>query len=98
MDKAISLPRAIWMPSPFREGLPDCYQGTPLEMVEQMASQMHPSLDAHGAIDVLIDALAEERDLHIELQAPPETPEDVRAGMFVMALMVTGVAQEMPAA
>lgn len=94
----LCVPKAIWMPSPFRGGVPDCYHGTPLEMVEQMAQQMNPGIDVHEAIDVLIEALAQDRDLHIELQAPSNTPEDVRAGMFVLALMLTGVAEEMPAA
>lgn len=100
MDQAknLSIPKAIWMPSPFRGGVPDCYHGTPLEMVEQMAQQMNPGIDVHEAIDVLIEALAEDRHLQIELRAPSNTPEDVRAGMFVFALMLSGVAREMPAA
>jgi hypothetical protein len=97
-ERAVNIPKAIWMPSPFRGGVPDCYQGTPLEMVEQMAQQMSPNLDVPGAIDVLIEALAEDRNLQIELRAPQGTPEDVRAGMFVLALVLSGVAEEMPAA
>jgi hypothetical protein len=89
------LPKAVWMPTPLRATIPDCYQGTPLEMVEQMAADMKPGLGVHDAIDTLLRALADERDVHIDLDAPAETPEATRATMFVYALLFMGVAEEM---
>lgn len=92
------LPSAIWMPARHNGNLPDCYQGTALQMVEEMARYMKPGLGVNDAIDLLIRALADERGLHVDLCAPDDTPEPVRASMFVCALLLTGVAREMPQA
>ena len=92
------LPQAIWMPSRRSGNLPDCYHGTPLQMVEEMARYMKPGLNANDAIDLLIRALADERGLHVDLCAPANTPESIRAGMFVCALLIVGVARAMPQA
>ena len=83
------------MPTPLRATIPDCYQGTPLEMVQQMATEMRPGLGVHDAIDTLIRALADERGIRIDLDVPAETPESTRATMFVYALLFMGVAETM---
>jgi hypothetical protein len=76
--------------------LPSCYQGTPLEIVEKMASDMKPGMGAHDSIDLLLRFLDDERDIRIKL--PGELPEAARSELFVSALLVSGVAREMPQA
>jgi len=90
------LPKAIWMPA--FSGLPSCYQGTPLQMVEEMARYMKPGLGIHDAIDILVRSLAEEKGVHIDMCFPDHTAEPVQAAMFVCALLFTRVAHEMPQA
>lgn len=91
-------PPAIWMPTPLKAGIPDCYQGSALEMVQQMAESMKPGMGTHDAIDLLLRFLADERGLHIAFDVPDDTPEDTRATMFVRTLLFIGVAEEMPQA
>lgn len=96
------LPTAIWMPTACFSQLPCCYQGSPLEMVEQMAQEMGPKLGVHDAIDLLIEFLAERRDVKIVLPAEDGAggvlPEGVRAGIFVAILLDSGVAEPMASA
>ncbi len=91
------LPRAIWMPA-HQHDLPSCYQGTPLQMVQEMARYMKPGLGVHDAIDLLLRSLADERDVRIELHSQGKMPEEARASMFIYALLFSGVAREMPQA
>ena len=85
------LPRAIWLPS--LRGNPVCYQGSPLEIVEEMACGMKLGLGVHDAIDLLLRSLADERGINIKL--PDNISEAVRASGFVYALILSGVAREM---
>lgn len=91
------LPHAIWMPD-LNGLLPDCYQGSALEMAEEMARHMKPGLGVHDAIDLILRSLADEKDIHIDLSLPEGTPESVRAAGFICALLLTGVARKMPQA
>ncbi len=95
--RADRLPRAIWMPAHQRD-LPSCYQGTPLQMVQEMARYMKPGLGIHDAIDLLIRSLADERDVRIELVNQGEVTKEAQASMFIFALLYSGVAKEMPGA
>lgn len=97
------LPTAIWMPTACFRSLPCCYNGTPLQMVEQMAAEMGPKLSVHDTIDLLIEFLSSQRDVNIHLPAeePEEEelmPEYMRATFFIAILLDAGVAEPMPAA
>lgn len=97
-----ALPTAIWMPMPTFSQLPCCYQGTPLDMVGQMAEEMGPKLGVHEAIDLLIEFLADRRGLKISLPAEDNEgsvlPEEIRAGIFVAILLDSGIAEPMASA
>lgn len=82
-------PRAIWIPT---EALPDCYSGTPVEMVREMSEQLKPGLSIDETIDTLIRMLADYRDLQIQIF---DGPEHERAECFVAALLLSGVARPM---
>jgi len=86
-------PSAIWMPGVY---LPSCYQGTPLEIVGEMSAEMKPGMGTHDAIDLLLRRLADERNVKIQL--PAKLPEGQRSELFITALVMTGVAREMPKA
>ncbi len=89
------LPNAIWMSA--RQGMmPSCYQGTPLEMVEQMADEMRPGYGIDDTIDLIARFLADERGIRV--RTPDIAPEDVRAEAFVQGLLDTGVAEKVPGA
>jgi len=75
--------------------LPSCYQGSPLEMVEAMAKEMHPGLSPEEAIDRLLRTLLESRRIQIQL---PEGTAEQRAAFFVAALLVCGIARPMASA
>ena len=90
------LPKAIWMPARTQAALPSCYQGTPLEMVGEMAAEMKPGIGANDCIDTLLRHLDDERN--IKIQIPGEIPEAPRSEIFVSALLVIGVARTMPQA
>jgi hypothetical protein len=95
------LPSAIWMPTACFAKLPSCYNGSPLEMVEQMAKEMGPQLGVHDTIDLLIEYLSDQRDIRVHLpseEGGDVLPEEVRAGLFVAILLDAGVAQPMPGA
>jgi len=92
------LPKAIWMPASSSAKLPSCYQGSPLEMVGEMGMEMKPAkpLGPHDTIDTLLRFLDDERNIKIKI--PGQIPEGPRSQIFVSALLVTGVAREMPQA
>jgi hypothetical protein len=64
-------------------------------MVGEMAAEMKPGIGTNDCIDTLLRFLDDERDIRIQL---PEIPEKPRSELFVSALLVTGVAREMPQA
>jgi hypothetical protein len=65
-------------------------------MIKQMSRGMN--LSPHDAISCLIDILAKERNLHIQLEAPSNVSEEDRSAMFLLALVSSGIAKEMPSA
>lgn len=91
-----TLPSAIWMPAASTAQLPSCYQGTPLEIVHEMGTEMKPGIGTQDTLDFLLRFLDDERNIHIGL--PPELPEAQRSELFVGALLAIGVAREMPKA
>jgi hypothetical protein len=88
-----NLPGAIWVP-----GGPDptIYRGTPVEMVQQMADEMGPTISTHQAIQTLVGALAEHRRIHIGL--PSNVSPEVEAGVFIYALLDLGISKPVPSA
>lgn len=94
LNPSAPLPSAIWMPT-LQSTLPNCYQGSPLEMVQEMGVQMKPGLSVSETIDRLIPLLADNRKLRIQL---PDGPDGWRATLFVQALLGSGVAKPMPSA
>lgn len=91
-----SLPTAIWMPNSTFAQLPACYQGSPLEIAQAMAEDMKPGLGVHDAIDTLLRQLQDEADLTMSI--PEEAPEEVRATMLLVGLLMAGIAEPMPTA
>lgn len=87
------LPSAIWMPNFALSRLPNVYQGTPLEMVATMAGEMNEQVGVHDALDLAIRFLQDQRGVSIKIAS--EAPEDVRAKMFIHALLASGIAQPM---
>lgn len=90
------LPRAIWMDG--GEGfLPDCYHGTPLDMVREMGAEMAYDLGVHEVIDFLLLVFEDTTRAHIVI--PDETTEDhVRCHFFISALLAARIAKPMPQA
>lgn len=96
VEASTPLPRAIWMDG--GEGfLPDCYQGSPLEMVQEMASEMAPDIGVHEAIDFLILMFEDTEQAYIRI--PDETcSEEVRSRHFIAALIAARIAKPMAGA
>jgi len=87
------IPPAIFMPTHSYARLPSCYQGTPLEIVQAMAKEMNPSFGVDDTIDTTLAML---REHGLPITGIPElAPEEVRATMFVVALLMWGVAHPM---
>ena len=86
------LPDAIWLPG----RSPSVYSGTPLEMVASMATEMGADLSTREAIEHLLAALAENRDVVIGL--PAQAADEDLARLFVIALLESGLARTMAAA
>lgn len=87
------IPHAIFMPSHNAARLPSCYQGEPLEIVQNMAQEMSPHFGVDDTIDTTL-AMLREHGLPIT-GVPEQAPEEVRATMFVVALLMWGVAHPM---
>lgn len=84
------------MPSHDTARLPSCYQGSPLEIVQDMAAEMNPRFGVDDAIDTTLAVLIEHG---LPLTGIPKlAPEEIRATMFVVALLMWGVARPMPQA
>ena len=86
------LPRTIWAQG---RPLPYVYRGTPSDMVRQMAEEMGEDMESDEAIEVLVDALAENRGVLLQL---PKVEGPLLAAVFISALLATGVAKTVPAA
>ena len=72
------------------------YNGTPLEMVKQMAAEMGEGITAPQAIDTLLLALAYFK--HIYIGVPEDLPVDDQAELFIGALLDQGVSRPLVAA
>lgn len=84
------LPLAVWTYS--KEG-PLIYRGSPLEMVQQMAAEIGPEVTPGEAMETILNALAEHQHIRIRIVGDP--PEDIRAGIFLFALITHGVCHPM---
>jgi hypothetical protein len=93
MASSSKLPAAIWFPS--AGDVPAIYRGSPVEMVREMAEEMdEPVLE--DAVEKLLAGLAENR--HVNIRLPSGLAEEARCGLFVKALLVSGLGREMPQA
>lgn len=91
IDKLFAeIPSAIWSPG---VPIPYVYRGTPVEMVEQMATEMGPGVTVSQAMDKLLAALARNGRLRLRIVGNP--PENIRAGIFVYSLLQHGVLHPM---
>lgn len=90
-----NLPQSIWLPK-FATS-PECYHGSPLEILEGLAHQMGPSVGIDDAITQLIDDM-EEQGIQIQLPSPAEAPCAKRAALLILVLLLTGYAREVPQA
>lgn len=83
------IPPAIWMHG---EPLPSVYHGRPVDMVRQMCGQAGEGITIQRAVEFLSVALnGRMRPLHF-IGNPPD---EVRAGLFVFALLRNGICQPM---
>jgi antitoxin component of RelBE/YafQ-DinJ toxin-antitoxin module len=62
-------------------------------MVQQMANEMGPGVTVSQAMNTLLEALAKEGRLRIQITGDP--PEEVLAGIFVFSLLRHGVLHPM---
>jgi len=91
------LPEAIWIPSPGSSALPKVYRGSPVEIVEAMASKAKPKKrTVRSAVKYLVMSIAKTRKVEIHL--PGGLDEDELAGLFVFALLDTGLGKPLPQA
>lgn len=88
------LPKAIAIQGSAQE-LPQCYQGTPLEIVQEMANKVHKGTTVHDAIDWFLLYVEDTYKLRLVIPGP-EVAEKDRAAVFVAALLATSVARPMP--
>ena len=84
------LPATIWCPEGHY-----LYNGTALEMVQQMADEMGEEISPDQAIYILTCALAYHRQIYIGL---PDVPVDDLAFLFIHALLDQGVGQPLVSA
>lgn len=92
-DVISKLPEAIWIPADGK--LPAIYRGTPVEMVREMAEEMEePVLEA--AVGKILTGLSQNRRVNIRL--PGGLHEEALSGLFVHALLATGVGRPLPRA
>lgn len=95
-EPAVPLPSAIWMDG--GEGfLPDCYHGTPLEMVREMGAEMAHDIGVHEVIDFLLLVFEDTGQGHIRIPDENES-EEVRSQCFIAALLGARIAKPMPQA
>lgn len=87
------MPQAIWIPH--GGDLPAFYRGSPLEMVQAMGAESECDSVPH-TVQVISAGLKANRWVTITL--PKNLPDAELAGLFVYALLATGIAQEMPRA
>lgn len=88
-----ALPTAIWIPVNGMD--PVFYRGSPLEMVQEMASDMK-EVDLHVAVKKILAGLAEHR--RVTIQFPEGLPDEALSRLFVYALLATGIGRPMPLA
>ena len=87
-----TLPKSIWIAGSTPVAI---YHGTPIEIVRAMASEMEPAdLSVPDAIQALLIGLAHRWG--IVFAFPPGCGEETLAGLFVYALLDTGIGREIP--
>jgi len=91
-------PSAIWIPD---KGEVSIYRGTPVEMVQQMAEEMtdtEGTPDIFEAVDMLLESLADHRDIYVNVDLDGVSDESVMASTLIQVLLGIGIAKPMPKA
>lgn len=100
-DRPSNPPSAIWIPD---SGDVSIYRGSPIEMVHQMIEEMTDEATDEGspsvfeAVDILLESLADNRDIFIDVNLDGVTDETVMASTLIQILLGTGIAKPMPKA
>lgn len=90
-----NLPQSIWIPNYATSRA--CYHGSPVEMLQDLAREMGPSVQVDDAIRHLVDDMGEQ-GLRIRIPSAAEAPRKTRAALLILVLLLTGYAREVPQA
>lgn len=88
LERLKTLPEAIVMTA---NASMSVYRGTPIEMVQQMASEMKAGLSIHQAVQALLTSIGFKQGILIAI--PEDCPEDLLCALFVHALLDTGISE-----
>lgn len=89
------LPESIWIPKFAMSQA--CYHGSPLEMLQDLAREMGPTVGVEDAIRCLLDELGKQ-GMEIHIPSATEAPRPTRAALLILVLLLTGYAREVPQA
>lgn len=90
-----NLPQTIWIPK--YSTASECYHGSPVEILEEVAHQLGPALGVDDAITHLVHDMVE-RGIAVPMPSASQAPLDVRAALLILVLLLTGYAREVPQA
>lgn len=90
-----NMPTAIWVPTDgswchrtAEKYLPDCYQGTPLEIFQQIGLDYEPEMTAEETLVFIAEDIGLDIDAEVTLEQ--------RAAITLACLLTQGIAREMP--
>lgn len=90
-----NLPQSIWIPKFSTNS--ECYHGSPVEMLQELARGMGPTVGIDDAITHLVHDMSEQ-GIRIPLPTANEAPRTKRAALLILVLLLTGYAREVPQA
>lgn len=90
-----NLPQSIWIPKFSTSS--ECYHGSPVEILQELAREMGPSVGIDDAITHLQHDMGEQ-GIEIRLPTAAEAPRTKRAALLILVLLLTGYAREVPQA
>lgn len=90
-----NLPQSIWIPKFSTSS--ECYHGSPVEILQELARAMGPSVGIDDAITHLVHDM-DEKGIQIRLPTAAEAPRTKRAALLILVLLLTGYAREVPLA
>lgn len=96
---AINTPISIWVPPSQDAGIPACYNGIPLDVLHQWASEFSgEDISKEQAVEYIVEDISSVVGSRIEFPGGPDIPLSHKGALLLGVLLEMGLVKEIPMA